>query len=232
MTEPAASTEAAERDQFQVDRIAFFSDAIFAIAITLLVLEIKVPHLEPGAGEAGAARALLGQAFKASGFVASFLVIGTYWTAHHRLFRWVNGYDRGLVWRNLWFLLAVSFIPFPTAFFSEYPTYETSLILYTASLGLVGVGLARVVRHIRKRRLYSAGLPAGEMEQNQRRAWAVPSVCLLAIVISFWSQPIARLSLLAIPLAVWLFGRGWAGKDIQGHKGLQGQQGRTPRDRG
>jgi uncharacterized membrane protein len=208
MMEPAAGTEAAERGQFQVDRIAFFSDAIFAIAITLLVLDIKVPHIEPGTGEAGALHGLLGQAFKATGFIASFFVVGTYWASHHRLFRWVNGYDRGLVWRNLWFLLAVSFIPFPTAFFSEYPGYRTSLVLYAANLGLVGVGLARVVRHIRKQRLYSTGLPVGEMEQNQRRAWAVPSVCLLAILISFWSQPLARLSLLAISLAVWLFGRG------------------------
>ena len=217
MKAPGGGAHAAEREQFQVERIAFFSDAIFAIAITLLVLEIKVPHVEPGTGEAGAVRALLGQAFKASGFLASFLVIGTYWASHHRLFRWVTGYDRGLVSRNLFFLLAVSFIPFPTAFFSEYPAYQTSLIFYATSLALVGAGLNGVVRHVRRHsRLQAADLPAGELDRIHRRIWAVPCVCLLAIALSFLSQPLARLSLLAIPFAVRLFDRPLRARNVGG----------------
>ncbi len=34
------------RTQFQIDRIAFFSDAVIAIALTLMILEIKIPALD------------------------------------------------------------------------------------------------------------------------------------------------------------------------------------------
>lgn len=193
------------RAEFQVERIAFFSDAIFAIAITLLVLEIEAPRLGRGAEEAALLSALLDEIPKILGFLVSFLVVGTYWTSHHRLFRWIAGYDHALVWRNLLFLLAVSFIPYPTAFFSENAAHQTPLVFYAACLTLVGIAQVSVVRHVQKHRgLQHPAIPAGELALIQRRAWSVPVLCGLAIALSFVSLIAARLTLVAIPIAVRL----------------------------
>ena len=54
------------------------------------------------------------------GFLVSFFIVGLMWFEHHRIFRYIKDFDGGLIWRNLIFLLSISFIPFPTALISEY----------------------------------------------------------------------------------------------------------------
>src|SRR5512147_317218 len=88
------------------ERVVFFSDAVFAIAITLLVLEIKVPHLGVEGGSAEVAQAAWALLPKMIGFTFSFLVVGSMWIEHNRVFRYIGDYDGGLLWRNLVLLLA------------------------------------------------------------------------------------------------------------------------------
>jgi transmembrane protein TMEM174 (potassium channel) len=118
------------------ERVVFFSDAVFAIVITLLVLELKVPHLSEHT-ETTLRSALIELVPNVAGFVISFLIIGLMWIEHHRIFRYIENYDAGLLWRNLFLLLCVSFVPFPTALFSENFWSRTAFILYTGSFGAV-----------------------------------------------------------------------------------------------
>jgi uncharacterized membrane protein len=99
------------RGQRELDRLIFFSDGIFAIAMTLLVLEISVPEVPSDLAAAEVPAEVLALWPKFFSYVLSFLVIGTYWIAHHQTFRYVASYDRTLLWLNLLFLLSISFIP-------------------------------------------------------------------------------------------------------------------------
>ena len=114
------------KEKFQLERIALFSDAVFAIAITLLIIEIKVPELHSGEVSDDALLHGLAQIIpKFIGFLVSFFVIGLYWLSHHRLFKYVTASSQKLLWNNLFFLLPIVVMPFSTSFFSEY--YSGSL---------------------------------------------------------------------------------------------------------
>ena len=98
-------------------RLEAFSDGVFAIAITLLVLEIGVPHIAPGESLAVAVRHLWPSYF---GYAVSFITIGVMWANHHAMFKDIDRQNHVLVVLNLFLLMTISFLPFPTALLAEY----------------------------------------------------------------------------------------------------------------
>lgn len=194
------------------ERVVFFSDAVFAIVITLLVLEIKVPHVETHSDEA-IARALVGLLPKFTGFVVSFAIVGMTWIEHHRIFRFIGGYDAGLLWRNLLLLLTVSFIPFPTALFSEYVWSRAAFILYAASFGAVALVKLWVWRYAaRTPSLLTPDADRATVARISRRSLAVPIACAVTIALSFVSIFIAPLGFILIPLIARLLDPGRRGE--------------------
>ena len=71
-----------------VDRMLFFSDAVFAIVLTLLVLELRPPEASDDAGLAIALKALSPKFFA---FAASFALVSIFWTAHMAITRRLAG---------------------------------------------------------------------------------------------------------------------------------------------
>lgn len=181
------------------ERVVFFSDAVFAIVITLLVLELKVPHLTEH-NEPALQHALFELIPNVLGFVISFLIIGLMWVEHHRIFRYIDDYDGGLLWRNLLLLLCVSFVPFPTALFSENFWSRTAFILYTASFGGVATAKLLIWRHAAKAGLLKKEVGPMLEQRIARRSMAVPLACAIAIGLSFISIFIAPLSFILIPV--------------------------------
>lgn len=104
---------------FQVERIAFFSDAVFAIAITLMIIEVKPPHL-PHDIQVQDALAELGKLTPMFfGVILSFIFIGLFWARHHQVMKHVEVYTHRLIKLNMAFLLTIVFLPFSTAFVFE-----------------------------------------------------------------------------------------------------------------
>jgi uncharacterized membrane protein len=92
-------------------RVEAFSDGVFAVAATLLIFNIQLDKTAPG----GLLTALLAAWPKYAAYVASFLTIGVMWINHHGLFERIARLNRTLVFLNLLLLMAIVFLPFPTA---------------------------------------------------------------------------------------------------------------------
>jgi len=75
------------------DRVAAFSDGVFAVAITLLVVGIPMPQAKTGQ----LAQALRGQWPSYVAYGISFLTIGIVWVNHHGTFVRVARVDRPLL---------------------------------------------------------------------------------------------------------------------------------------
>ena len=104
------------KHDFLIERIAFFSDAVFAIAITLLTIEIHPPVLLKTDTSADVMNKLGEKLPEFMGLIVSFWLIGTTWLRHHQLFRYVDNYDIKFMAINLLLLMTIIFFPFSTSF--------------------------------------------------------------------------------------------------------------------
>ena len=98
----------------QITRITAFSDGVIAISITLLTLAIQPPEVSQTEIATQFGQVLLSILPSIAGYLQAFLVVGIYWTVHHRFFGYIKRYDQGLLWVNLLFLLTIAFLPVPS----------------------------------------------------------------------------------------------------------------------
>lgn len=177
------------QEKFQLERVVFFNDAIFAIAITLLIIDIKIPelpHLE--ITDKQLLYKLSGLIPKFIGFIISFFVIGLYWLAHHRMFKYVTSVNQKLLWANLLFLLPIIIMPFSTSFLSEF--YFSNLRLpfavYTINICLSGVFSFRLWKIISDpKNKVSEPIDRVIIKYNSTRALTIPIIFLLTFLFSF-----------------------------------------------
>jgi len=100
-------------DGLTTQRIEAFSDGVFAIAITLLILDIRMPT-----GHTITDQSLVEKLWSIwpsyFAYILSFIVIGIYWVNHHYIFQIYEKTNHIFNLLNVFFLMCISFLPFPT----------------------------------------------------------------------------------------------------------------------
>jgi uncharacterized membrane protein len=123
----------------RTDRLETFADGVLAIAATLLILNVDT---QVGEHVTDLGDRLLEIWPSYAGYAVSFVTIGIIWVNHHGLMAQVERADRVFLFLNVFLLLVVAFIPFPTRLVAEHILDEgarAAAVSYGLTLFLVAV---------------------------------------------------------------------------------------------
>jgi len=121
-------------------RAESFSDGVFAVAITVLVFNL-LPIADKTASDLSART--LGHYWPAYlAYVVSFLTIGIMWLNHHTMLSQVSKVDRQVLVCNLFLLMGVVAIPFPTALVADHLNDGRQGKVAAVTYGLVMIAIS------------------------------------------------------------------------------------------
>lgn len=165
-------------------RILSLSDGIFSFAMTLLVLSLVIPTTPLSNGQLG--WVLHGYWRPAVSYVVGFLIIGSYWAGHHRLFRHLRRWDTGLIWLNLLFLMTIAVDPFIIGLYMVQGADLWSVSLAASVWALSGGLLSAIwIYASRGHRLTEPTLSDLYRRQYDRITFVAPAVFALSIGVAF-----------------------------------------------
>jgi uncharacterized membrane protein len=149
------------------DRLAAYSDAVFAVIVTIMVLELKAPD-QPAFS---ALRPLWPTAIS---YAVSYLFIAIIWMNHHYLMRFVGPPTLRLMWINFVHLFMVSFLPFATAWVARTRLASSPVAFYAGVFVCIDIAYNVFERDILK------SVDATQMSARTRRIARRRSLIVLA----------------------------------------------------
>lgn len=194
-----------------LERLIFFSDAVFAIVITLLVIDIHPPHLPFGSPDQAYWIALINLSPEFLGFFISFLVIGFFWAGHHRTLSLASHYAPGLLRPNMMLLASMAAMPFFTAFASANPMMRVPIFCYCGWLLVAAVANRHLQSVATRAPVVNEHVSAATIQAIRDRGTSVILGSATATAISVIVPMLGQFALCTIPLWRLLLGsvRAW-----------------------
>jgi uncharacterized membrane protein len=124
-----------------IERLAIFSDGVFAVIITIMVLDLRPPEQPTFA-------AILPLWPTALSYIVSYLFIAIVWVNHCHLLRFSDEPAPRLIWINFAHLFMVSFVPFTTAWVAKTRLAAAPVFVYAAVFVLVELAYLQFEHHV------------------------------------------------------------------------------------
>jgi uncharacterized membrane protein len=175
-------------------RLNAMSDGVFSIVITVMAFSIKIPDIPADRVAQDLPQALVKLLPDLATLIVSFVILGIYWIGHNNVFTHIIRHDRTLLWLNIFFLMSVAIIPYPTTLIVRYGQAQLSVIAYAINLIIGGILLDVIWRYASKNRHLMCESISPELIQSfHHRILTGPTIYLVAIGISFVSIVAAKL---------------------------------------
>jgi len=169
-------------------RLETFSDGVFAIAATLLILNVHVDSQHLG-------HALTRAWPSYAAYAVSFITIGIMWANHHGVFSQIDKVDRTFLMINVFFLMAVAFVPFPTVLVAEHlrdANLEPAALAYGFTLTVTAVFYSLLWLYAKGgRRLLRNDADVRVVSGITRSFLPGPWIYLTATLIALWKPTVS-----------------------------------------
>jgi uncharacterized membrane protein len=176
-----------------IDRLLALTDGVVAIALTLLVLQLQVPVTHALKHHPDSAKALW-HALNVDGaeftsYLVSFLVIAQFWLVHHRILRSMRGHSEALAWRNFFFLLSLTLMPFTSDLLGRYGDNPLAITLFAVNLVAISLSTQWIYLYAARHDLLIDARRSAH-EELTARVRAVLTLCVVAVALLLaWTRP-------------------------------------------
>ncbi len=189
-SQPDSGDIAGEVEFIAAERLIFFTDAVVAIAMTLLAFDLRIPDFTAKMSEGEGLTALWDPRIRLGylAFLISFVVIGSHWRGHHRLFRNVSRLDARIVSLNMVWLLMIVIMPFATRVLSGTGAFGIRFSLYAVIQVVTVLTALLMSRHIRANELLRPGAPGPGTRYEDATLLTVAAMFAISIPVAFVTQ--------------------------------------------
>jgi uncharacterized membrane protein len=183
-----AEHEPAPEHVRQLERLLFFSDAVFAIVLTLLALNIHLPEGTDDAHLVSGVEAVSGPLIA---FAVSFGLVGLFWLAHVITLRTLAAFDWLVAAVNVVFLFTVTLTPFGAALVGRLGRHGEAWRLYCAIIIAASLAFcALIVVSYRDESRILLPEHQGQLWRRLPRAIAPGAAFAIGLALSFAGLPV------------------------------------------
>ncbi|MBO3748862.1 DUF1211 domain-containing protein [Streptosporangiaceae bacterium NEAU-GS5] len=192
---------------YSPERLAFFSDAVFAIAMTLLAVEIERPTKDDLADSAALLSFFNENAGSFVAFVLAFFLLWGVQRRHHTLMDRVSGVSKQMAMWHAPLLFFAAFLPYPTAIIGSKVGNPVAIAFFAGTEAALLASEAML-----KRAAVRAGLvdePA-IIHRGIAISASLAAFFLLTAILGFWLSSAIAWTWPFAPFVVTLTSRIWA----------------------